>query len=133
MSEAQEKYEANLDAYFNHKTLIRKKALESLPKGFGLIIFEVSSHNDGEPYNWRFFALPVGRHHVIWHRHERGDVCRMCDRNTCKFDIIDDPDAFCWMKWDDFNAQHFFRLPKGSLEFIGDCRYVPRRTARYFY
>ncbi len=99
---------------------VAQRATESLPLGFGLLIFERSSHGgDGMPYGGhRLFAVVVGSHTI-----KRGS------RDDRTVVIGGEPIMYGFT---DCNAEYEFVLPEGSKEFVNGA-WVENCVAAYDY
>lgn len=100
---------------------ITQRAMESLPLGFGLLIFERSSHgSDDGPYDRRIFAVAAGNHAI---------GMRGSSRDARTVVIGSDPVTYGFV---DCNSEYEFMLPNGSKEFV-DGRWVENCVAAYDY
>ena len=96
---------------------------KEIPPGYGLLIMERVSHSDGHPYDWRFFAIPYGKHRVEKNRwHPLGVL------------VIETLPVL--HSFTDSNSEYSFQLPSGSMEHKregGVFVWVPQTTAEYGY
>ena len=86
------------------------KVPTALPDGYGLLILERCSHNDGTSYDWRFFAVKRGTHAL-----RKKQWCD--DAKPKEYTIGTAPFMYSFL---DCNADYDFLLPKGSLEFVDE-------------
>jgi hypothetical protein len=88
--------------------------LNNLPGDCVLIIFERCSHSHGETYERRYTAVPKGVSIIT----PEGRTILVQKNQTSSFL--------------DSNSSYYFKLPKGSWEFVKD-RWFPRRKMHYDY
>ena len=92
----------------------QKNAPTSLPEGYRLLVMERASHNDGHPYEWRFFAVKNDRDfHFDGADYQAGESSI---RNG----------------WLDCNSEYYFDFPTGSMEFE-DGEWKSCESAHYDY
>lgn len=97
---------------------VASKVPATLPDGYGLLILECCSHNNGDSYDWRFFAIRCGDH-SLWRSGEK----------YCTFVSGPTPVRVLFA---DCNAEYEYVLPEGSYEFV-DGAWAPCRAAQYSY
>lgn len=99
------------------------------PTGFRLLVLEIGSHNDGEPYGWRFFAVTCAPFVLSRGYGEESDPeVKAAEKGKA----CDDGEAPIMHSFLDCNAGYYFRLPLGSMEYA-EGSWVPRLIAQYHY
>jgi len=85
----------------------------------GLLVLERCNHSDGEPYEWRVFAIPYGTYVL------RGLGCA---EEGWEYVIGGTLVVYSFL---DCNGDYEFELPEGSLELVGTWVECP--AAQYHY
>lgn len=93
---------------------------KELPDGYGLFALVRGSHNCGESYDWRVFAIKIGTHTL---RRSFGG------RPAATVTEIKVPGRYSFL---DCNADYKFLLPSGSMECV-EGAWVSRESAEYDY
>lgn len=91
------------------------KIPEVTPFGCGLVIFVRTSHNHGDAYSYRYFAIPNGNFTV--------DKRKIVVTNGRRPTLVSTMDS---------NSEVTYPLPKGSLEYV-DRYWKPSTGVRYNY
>ena len=92
-----------------------KRKPQNVPEGYVLVTLARGSHSDGYTYDWRYVTVPKGK--SILGPFSRG------------WTVINEESKIFFL---DCNADYYFKLPKGSFEFV-DGRWFSRRKVRYGY
>lgn len=87
-----------------------------LPEGMGLLVMIRASHNDGEAYERRIFALPHGTHALSRSGIEESQDCVIGPVPTSHYFL-------------DCNSDYEYPLPEGSMEFIEGDWYACKAAA----
>ena len=93
------------------------KMPKELPSGCGLVIFVRHSHNSGDAYSYRFFAVKSGSYRLGNNHNER----------------VVGPALPLMVSTLDSNSDVVYPLPPGSMEFYTDETWVPSTGVSYDY
>ena len=93
------------------------KMPKELPPGCGLVIFVRHSHNSGDAYSYRFFAVKSGSYKLGDNQKER----------------VVGPVLPVMVSTLDSNSDVVYPLPSGSMEFYTDETWVPSIGVAYNY